>query len=115
MRIILFESSNYLICEFSLLFFRDDERKPKAEEMNSIPKKTKTKVNHPSSTSMSRKKSRLTRDTGHKCYAESPVEDEDEEEEDDDGVDLDVMIGQDDGDDAIGGVDVDKMIGQDNK
>ncbi len=98
MRILLFESSNYLICEFSLLFFRDDERKPKAAE------------------STSRKKSRPTRDTGRKCYAESPVEDEDEEEEAEDGVDLGVTTGQDDGDeDALGAVDVDKMIGQDIK
>jgi hypothetical protein len=105
MRIILFQSSNFLICEFTLFFSSDDERKPKAAEMTSIRKKTK--VNHPPATSTSRKKSRPTRDTARKCYAESPGgnEDDDEEEEDDviaeEKEDDDVI---DVGDDAIAGL-----------
>ena len=116
MRIILFQSSNFLICEFALLFARDDERKPKAAEMTFI--RRKTKVNHPPATSTSKKKSRPTRDTARKCYAESPGENEDddveeeddviaEEKEDDDVIDV--------GDDAIAGVDVDEMIGEENR
>ena len=105
MQIILFQSSNFLICEFSLLFVRDDKRKPKAAEMTTIPKKTK--VIYPPATSTSKKKSCRTRDTARKCYAESPDENEDEDDKEDDDV-IDV------GDDAIVGVDADKMIGLEN-